>query len=330
MMIPHFRDLMGTKPSLTIEVDTHTADAGVNTRIEAFMDVINNYRLVHTNTRHPQDLPFRQAKAEIDSRGRAWFIDSDGNRSPMTDPSIKVVIPSMGEYFNSAGAAALRAEGWNAHPLPVCDREALDLGRSVTTSKECLPIINIVGELLKYLKYRENPQEKLAFFLVSAGGCCRVGQYHILTKTLIDKLQLRNVAVITLSNDNGYAGLGINFRLNIAKLVLAADVFDDIRSAIKVLAQSKQEGLKVLEQEWELVLEALMEGIKLHFGSTSYYREKLAQLPRKYSINEAKFVGLSVKFLFDETIFPSWGFQTNLLTKVLLCSTRLSWNGFFM
>ncbi len=43
MMVPHFRDLMQTKPSLTIEVDTHTADAGVNTRIEAFMDVVKNY-----------------------------------------------------------------------------------------------------------------------------------------------------------------------------------------------------------------------------------------------------------------------------------------------
>lgn len=42
MMVQHFRDLMGAKPSLTIEVDTHTADAGVNTRIEAFMDVIKN------------------------------------------------------------------------------------------------------------------------------------------------------------------------------------------------------------------------------------------------------------------------------------------------
>jgi len=35
---------MGEKPSLTLELDSHTADAGIDTRIDAFIDVIINYR----------------------------------------------------------------------------------------------------------------------------------------------------------------------------------------------------------------------------------------------------------------------------------------------
>jgi len=33
-----------TKPFLILELDSHTADAGVDTRIEAFLDIIEGYR----------------------------------------------------------------------------------------------------------------------------------------------------------------------------------------------------------------------------------------------------------------------------------------------
>ena len=35
---------MGSKPYLILEIDAHTADAGVQTRLEAFLDIIRNYR----------------------------------------------------------------------------------------------------------------------------------------------------------------------------------------------------------------------------------------------------------------------------------------------
>ena len=35
---------MGSKPYLILEIDGHTADAGVQTRLEAFLDIVKNYR----------------------------------------------------------------------------------------------------------------------------------------------------------------------------------------------------------------------------------------------------------------------------------------------
>ena len=43
-LVGYFRDIMKTKPSLTLEIDSHTQDAGVNTRVEAFLDIIERYR----------------------------------------------------------------------------------------------------------------------------------------------------------------------------------------------------------------------------------------------------------------------------------------------
>ena len=44
MIITYFRNIMGNKPSLTLELDSHSADAGINTRIEAALDIIKSYR----------------------------------------------------------------------------------------------------------------------------------------------------------------------------------------------------------------------------------------------------------------------------------------------
>jgi predicted CoA-substrate-specific enzyme activase len=248
MMLTHFRDLMATKPSLTIEVDTHTADAGVNTRVEAFIDVIKNYLKVKGNIKDPE-LGFHPAKLEVTQTGKVTMIDSNLARIPVKDPKIKVVVPSMGNLFAEGMAAALRGIGWRAEPLPVCDREALDLARAVMTSKECLPIIVIVGQLLKYLKYRKDPDEKLILMNVGSGGCCRVGQYAIMIDTIIQKLKIRDVTQCILTNDNGYAGLGIGFRLNAARALFAGDILDDIRSAIRAHAADPVAGMKTFEEQ---------------------------------------------------------------------------------
>lgn len=329
MMVPHFRDLMGVKPSLTIEVDTHTADAGVNTRIEAFLDVIKNYLNLNKVEIDNSLKSFVQAKSIIDQKGKAWYIDSSGEKYSFQDNRVKVIIPSMGDLFNTAGAAALKAQGWNAEALPVCDREALDLGRSVTTSKECLPIINIIGELLKYLKYRKNKNEKLALFLVSAGGCCRVGQYQILTKTVIDKLKLKDVALITLANDNGYAGLGVKFRLDAAKLMYAGDVFDDIRSAIKALAIEKENAMQIFYQEWDKLLGTIDGRNKYSF----YQQLKLSaseftKIKLKTPLEKAKYIGVVGEIFVRRDHFSLMGIPERLAEEgfVMLDAPVMEWN----
>ncbi|OHD11206.1 MAG: hypothetical protein A2086_08935 [Spirochaetes bacterium GWD1_27_9] len=319
MMVPHFRDIMETKPSLTIEVDGHTADAGVNTRIEAFMDVVKNYLKIKTNIKEVKE-QFTMAKTEIDQTGSVCYIDSEGKKHSFKDKGVKVIIPSMGDLFNRGASAALKHMGWNSEALPVCDREALDLGRSVTTSKECLPIINIIGEVLKYLKYRKDPKEKLAVFLVAAGGCCRVGQYAILMRTVIEKLKLKDVAVITLENDSGYSGLGIGFRLDAAKIIYAADIMDDIRSVIKAMAVDKEQGLQIFEEEFEKICKSIDRTNKtpfykqLELSSKRFSKIKLAR-----PISEAKYVGVVGEIFVRRDHFSLMGIPE-----------RLAKNGFVM
>ena len=310
---------MATKPSLTIEVDEHTADAGVNTRIEAFLDVVRNYLKIRhgiTDRVHA----FTSAKVRINEAGKVEFIDSNGAGYSIRDRAVKVVVPSMGDLFAEGAAAIFRHMGWDAEALPICDREALDLGKSATTGKECLPIINIIGELLKYLKYRKNPDEKLAIFLVAAGGCCRVGQYQILMQTVIDKLKLNDVAVITLENDSGYAGLGLTFRLDAVKIMYASDVFDDIRSAIKAMAVDKVTAMKIFTAEWNKVCDSISRANRTPFYSQLKKSAKeLAKIALVRPLSDAKYVGVVGEIFVRRDHFSLMGIPE-----------RLAKNGFVM
>ena len=43
-MLHYLRWMMGRKPYLVLEIDSHTADAGLDTRIEAFLDIVDSFR----------------------------------------------------------------------------------------------------------------------------------------------------------------------------------------------------------------------------------------------------------------------------------------------
>ena len=45
-ILPYFRKIMGKKPSLTLELDSHSADVGIDTMIEAAIDIIKNYKKI--------------------------------------------------------------------------------------------------------------------------------------------------------------------------------------------------------------------------------------------------------------------------------------------
>src|SRR5512144_2671156 len=102
---------MGRKPFLFLELDSHVADAGLETRIEAFLDIIDNYRELE---RREAKVTVPAAPAFVPARfdqERQVFINSQGKASDLRDPRINIVIPSMGKMGNQAAVAAFRSAG---------------------------------------------------------------------------------------------------------------------------------------------------------------------------------------------------------------------------
>jgi predicted CoA-substrate-specific enzyme activase len=166
-----FKDKMRGKPYLEIEIDEHSADVGAITRLEAFLDSLKNV------TPQPEEerlSPFRHRV--VATQRRKVFVP------PMTDHALALV-------------AAFEACGGEAAMLPESDEESLELGRRLTSGKECYPLILTTGDLAKLIKHQDFHPEKSAFFMPSGDGPCRFGQYHRYHRLVLDDLGYPEVPV---------------------------------------------------------------------------------------------------------------------------------------
>jgi predicted CoA-substrate-specific enzyme activase len=292
MIITQFRTLMGTKPSLTLELDSHTADAGVNTRIDAFLDIIENYRKISHTIKDTDYSDFKIADVIVDGN-LGYFVSSEGERIPLTDNRVKVLVPSMGDLSSRMFAQALSIHGLNAEAIPEGNPDILKYGRSNTTGKECLPLILLVGSLLDYIENRWNGKDYIALFNVQSTGSCRLGQYHEIIKDVIKRKKLRNVASFILMTDDGYAGLGADFAKTGILAMITADVIDDIRSAIMANAENPEKGVEILHQEFNK-LEKKYDGKADNLYSLlKKFSENISKkVPVKVPIEKSKYIAL--------------------------------------
>jgi predicted CoA-substrate-specific enzyme activase len=263
-IITYFRDVMGRKPSLTLELDSHTADAGIETRVEAFLDIVRAYRrLTARRLIPPRRLSFTPARVVLEN-GEAGVVASSGKTLPLTDPRVTMLIPSMGRLGTEALAATLRGCGFNARALRENDEAILKLGRANTSCKECLPLILTTGTLLNHVDQDRASDEILVYFMPTGAGPCRFGQYTIYMEDLIRRLEIPDVAMLSLSSDNSYIGMGKQFERHAWWAVAVSDAMEDIRSMLLANSVDPAASAAVVQQEWRKILTAL-EGGSFHF-----------------------------------------------------------------
>ena len=252
-IVPYFRDEMGKKPSLTLELDSHTADVGLNTRIEAAIDIIRYYRQLESK-HEAEETTF--TPAETIYRGtKVLFKDSKNKVMSLKDKSITFLFPMMGRFLTESGVAAVRSHGYNATIVTYPNADNLNIGKANSSCKECLPYIITAGTLLDYIKYRRKPGEKVAYFIVGDPAPCRVEQYQVGFKKIIEKHKLEDVAVLTLQSSEGFSGMGMAVLLDVWRGMCVADVMEQIQSAIFALAKDKEKAINIFENEWQKILD---------------------------------------------------------------------------
>ncbi len=185
---PFFKDEIG-EPCYVMQIDEHTADAGVITRIEAFADTAAK----------------GQARDVRESFGRmiSRITDLDGRR---------LWIP----YANEAArmlAACLRAYGIDAEALPRSPDAGLNLGRQAISEDVCLPALMTTEDMLYRVHQPDFDPAKEAFFQGNSEGPCRFGMYAMLQRRILDKHGYRDVDIVTLGSKSEHGGLGMMFAL---------------------------------------------------------------------------------------------------------------------
>lgn len=170
-----FRREMGDRPFLQLEIDEHNADAGLITRVEAFLDTL---------------------KASRNGSSPAVVIRSE--RKPIRDR--RVLIPAMSDHAH-AFAAAFRACGVQAEVLPESDEESVLIGKSHSSGRECYPLALTVGDMIKATMRPDFDPDRGAFFMPAGKGPCRFGQYHLYHRHVLDQIGLRRVPIFSPMQD---------------------------------------------------------------------------------------------------------------------------------
>lgn len=293
-IIPYFRRIMGRKPSLTLELDSHSADVGVDTRIDAALDIIKNYIEISKRRDYSDDTASQPEIARvINESGNLRVVTADGNKHSIFSSKIEVLVPSMGRFSSMAFAAVFNSFKIKSRALPVPTFSTLQQGRGVTTCKECLPFLLTTGSLLESIKSNGNPDKITLFFMPHGYGPCRQGQYFIALKDIIKSSGFRNVGVLTMNDEEAFSDFGNDFFLKGWIAIIISDVIHDIESAINSLAFDKVNSLKLLEQEYSYILDSIKSGDnKKIFTQLKKSAEVLKQIKLKKPISEAKIISL--------------------------------------
>jgi len=281
--------MMGQKPFLVLELDSHSADAGVDTRVEAFLDIIDGYRAKKSEMeaeRYDNGLRFVSEKKDSgDFDLRIDNVKTGEKISVFNNKRVKVLLSNMGNISTEYMGAAIRNLGFNAEAMPVATTRTIQIARAHASGKECVPSHLVLGSALEYFfseKYRK--EEIYLLFVPITTGPCRTGQYYVFYENLFKDLRLENVCVFILSADNSYTELGPTFAKNMWKGLVLSDYLKDIQCSLLATAEDPKKAEKEFENSWRKLMHAVEHNPKNLWKELKQVANDVKKIPLKRKV----------------------------------------------
>lgn len=166
----YFKDEMGGKPYLHIEVDEHDSDVGVMTRLEAFIESLKN----NDNSNVEKD--------------KKTFED---NQYQIKKDQM-IFIPYLYPYSNLV-KVMLQKQGYDVDVLSKTDKKSIEVGSKYNLSKEYLSLTALTGDVFSNIdKINEN---SASIFIPQTEGSEVYGQYSRLMKLKLKDEGYSNVNI---------------------------------------------------------------------------------------------------------------------------------------
>lgn len=172
-----FRQEMGDKPYLHIEVDEHFSPVGVITRIEAFLQSLES--------RPVRPLPEGFRLTAVPSHPTTVATAPDRACGPLYVPDLPPFTPYLLDYFRHTRGVEARAMPLGGHSLA--------LGRAETSSKEYLPFPALLGGILDIALRETGPFQGL---LPATQGAEADGQYPWAAEAVLRRRGLERVTLV--------------------------------------------------------------------------------------------------------------------------------------
>jgi predicted CoA-substrate-specific enzyme activase len=237
-VVPLVEAELGDKPSLFLEMDEHRADAGLDTRVEAF---------AQRALRWLRDRRAAGAGKRVDAAPKT--------PAPRPGEGKEFLLPWFSDHAH-AFAGALRAEGMKARVLPLTGPEALQAAVEVTGGKQCLPFQAIAGDALLSARRGELPRGATYLFPVT-GGNCLITQYVPTIRRHLEELGRADVAVMGTRSEDILERFGPGFILNLGRGVAAIEYLLRTRYELRPYEVNKGEVDAAYRRSVDLVVESL-------------------------------------------------------------------------
>jgi len=195
--------MLDGRPSLVLEFDEHRAEAGLVTRLEAFLDEIEGC----CNQAAPFAAIERQmprAVAPVPKAVRQSFV-----------------IPYFSDHAY-AYSGALQAAGHRARVLPLPSEEIRHLGEASTSGHECHPYSLLTGDLV-HLARSPRPGNEVFFFFGTSIPCL-LHQYGEGHRLLLKRMKVSDLSVLTPGLDDLKALIGVEIGARLWRGLVAVDL----------------------------------------------------------------------------------------------------------
>jgi len=182
-------DIMGGKPLGQLEIDEHAAEAGIVTRLEAFVDTITGF----AHATEPQEVPHKDIY-----RGTSVLVDTKKT----------FIVPRMAPHVEIVGAL-LEGSGFRAIVLPEANERNLFYADQVTSGVECLPYRVTLGDFLRFCYEDGAGLKDVEAFMAGAYGPCRLGKYALEQARILKDVGI-DIPIRTTVANNAYRDVDIS------------------------------------------------------------------------------------------------------------------------
>jgi len=181
------QEIMKGYPHTLLESDGHGGTAGFVTRIQAFMQSVNQYL---------------QQGNSIESNKAVTYMDHGKHQGKYLDKNVTYVFMSSLEYFGDIFSAVYRANGFDATVASTYSHDILLSGKKDCSGKECLSYQLIWSAFKDYLE--KNPPTQETRLMQITGEMCRAAGFGIKDRINLDRLGAENnIKVSTLKLAGG-------------------------------------------------------------------------------------------------------------------------------
>ena len=103
-------------------------------------------------------------------------------------------------------AAVFRSIGIDAEATPESDDRTLEFGGLYSSGEECYPEKVTMGDFLRIIHSDDFDRDRTAFFMPTAEGPCRFGQYAPYLRQVLDELGYEDVPIFSPTSRDSYDG----------------------------------------------------------------------------------------------------------------------------